>query len=151
LADRSAFYQDLAKQFYGANRPGAKVSQGTLDQFWRLSMQAGVVGAYDCVKAFSETDFTTDLKKIDVPLLVIHGDDDQIVPLALTSERTAKMVKNATLKVYPGAPHGLMVTHRRVFHDDLLAFAKQQPQEMGEKRRDAVSAMRERESRPTAP
>src|SRR5215469_17212920 len=137
-ADRSQFYQELAKQFYGANRPDAKVSQGTLDQFWRLSMQAGITGTYDCVKAFSESDFTADLTKVDVPLLVIHGDDDQIVPIALTSARTAKMVKNATLKVYLGAPHGLMVTHQRMFNDDLLAFAKQQPQEMTTRRRDAM-------------
>jgi non-heme chloroperoxidase len=124
--DRSQFYKDLSAPFYGANRPGSKVSQGVRDAFWRMSMQCGFVGAYECVKAFSATDFRDDLKKIDVPTLVIHGDDDQIVPIAVGGLRSAKMIKGAVLKVYPGAPHGLMATHRDQLHADLLAFAQQQ-------------------------
>ena len=129
LADRSQFYEDLSAQFYGANRPGSKVSQGVRDQFWRISMQAGFAGAYQCVKAFSATDFREDLKKIDVPTLVIHGEDDQIVPFAVGGQRTAKMVKGAELKVYKGAPHGLMVTHQEQLNNDLLDFIRS-----GEKR-----------------
>jgi non-heme chloroperoxidase len=124
LADRSQFWKELSQTFYGANRPGAHVSQGTHDAFWRMSMQCGVAAAYDCVKAFSETDFREDLKKIDVPTLVIHGDDDQVVPISVGGKRSARMIRNATLKVYPGAPHGLMSTHRGRFHADLLAFAR---------------------------
>jgi non-heme chloroperoxidase len=124
LADRSQFYKDLSQTFYGANRPGAKVSQGTHDAFWRMSMQCGVAAAYQCVKAFSETDFREDLKKVDVPTLVIHGDDDQVVPINVGGNRSAKMIKDATLKVYAGAPHGLMNTHRERFNTDLLAFAR---------------------------
>src|SRR5688572_25684609 len=100
LADRSQYYYDFSAPFYGANRPGSKVSEGVRDAFWRLSMQAGIAGVYQCVKAFSETDFREDLKKIDVPTLVIHGDDDQIVPFAVGGQRTAKMIKGAELKVY---------------------------------------------------
>jgi non-heme chloroperoxidase len=125
VADRSQFWKDFSQMFYGANRPGAKVSQGILDAFWRTSMQAGFAAAYLCVKAFSETDFRDDLKKIDVPTLVIHGDDDQIVPIAVGGNRSAKMIKGATLKVYPGAPHGLMSTHQERFNADLLAFARE--------------------------
>lgn len=122
-ADRSQFYKDIASgPFFGANRPGAKVSQGTIDSFWLQGMQAGAKNTYDCIKAFSETDFTEDLKKIDVPTLIIHGDDDQIVPIESTSRRTAKLVKNATLKVYAGAPHGLAYTHKDQLNADLLAF-----------------------------
>lgn len=125
LADRSQFYKDIAGgPFFGANRPGSKVSQGTMDSFWLQGMQAGAKNTYDCIKAFSETDFTEDLKKIDVPTLIIHGDDDQIVPIDSTSRRTAKLVKNATLKVYPGAPHGLAYTHKDQLNADLLAFLK---------------------------
>jgi non-heme chloroperoxidase len=120
--DRSQFYKDLSAPFYGANRPGSKVSQGVRDQFWRLSMQVGYKGAYDCIKAFSETDFTEDLKKFDVPTLFIHGDDDQIVPIGAAALIASKIVKGAVLKIYPGAPHGLMVTHRDQFHADMLAF-----------------------------
>src|SRR6266850_8179027 len=116
--DRSQFYKDLSAPFYGANRPGSKVSQGVRDQFWRLSMQVGYKGAYDCIKAFSETDFTEDLKKIDVPTLFIHGDDDQIVPIGAAALIASKIVKGATLKVYPGAPHGLTATHRDQFNAD---------------------------------
>ena len=124
-ADRSQFYRDVAAgPFFGANRPGAKVSQGTIDSFWLQGMQAGAQNTYDCIKAFSETDFTEDLRKFDVPTLLIHGDDDQIVPIDATSRRTAKLVKNATLKVYPGAPHGLAYTHKDQLNADLLAFLK---------------------------
>lgn len=130
-ADRSQFWKDFSQIFYGANRPGAKVSQGIHDAFWRLSMQCGLAQAYQCVKAFSETDFTADLAKIDVPTLVIHGDDDQVVPFDLTGKRTARLIKGATLKVYEGAPHGLMATHQQRFHTDLLAFARQQAQPTG--------------------
>ncbi len=123
--DRSQFYKDFGVIFYGANRPGAKVSQGVLEAFWRLSMQAGLVAAYDCIKAFSETDFRDDLKKVDVPTLVIHGDDDQVVPINVGGLRSSKLIKNATLKVYEGAPHGLMTTHQQRFNDDLLQFVRQ--------------------------
>lgn len=124
LRDRSQYYRELAEPFYGANRPGSKVSQGVKDAFWAWCMQVGFKGSYDCVKAFSETDLTEDLKKIDVPALVLHGDDDQIVPIADSALLSSKIIKKATLKVYPGAPHGLMATHRDRFHEDLLAFIK---------------------------
>jgi non-heme chloroperoxidase len=123
-ADRSQFYRDLSAMFYGANRPGATVSEGVRDQFWRLSMQVGLKGAYDCVKAFSETDMTMDLKNIDVPTLIIHGDDDQIVPIGAAAMKSSKLVPGAQLKVYPGAPHGLMTTMQNQFNGDLLAFLK---------------------------
>ncbi len=125
IADRSQFWKDFSQMFYGANRPGAKVSQGIHDAFWLMSMQCGFAAAYLCVKAFSETDFRDDLKKIDVPTLVIHGDDDQVVPISVGGNRSAKMIKGATLKVYPGAPHGLMSTHQERFNADLLAFARE--------------------------
>jgi non-heme chloroperoxidase len=121
--DRAQFYRDLALPFYGANRSGSTVSQGVLDAFWLWSMQVGYAAAYDCIKAFSETDFTEDLKKIDVPTLFIHGSDDQIVPISDAAELAVKIVKGALLKVYPGAPHGLFATNRDEFHADLLAFA----------------------------
>ena len=124
--DRSQYYKDLSVPFYGANRAGSTVSQGVRDQFWRLSMQAGIAGAYECIKVFSETDFRDDLKKMDVPTLVIHGDDDQIVPIAVGGLRSAKMIKGATLKVYEGAPHGLMSTHQQRLNADLLEFARQE-------------------------
>src|SRR5471032_2942010 len=114
--DRSQFYKDLSAPFYGANRPGAKVSQGLRDQFWRLGMQVGLKGALDCIKAFSETDFTEDLKKFDVPTLIIHGDDDQIVPIGASAYHTAQFVRNSQLTVYPGAPHGLTATHKDQFN-----------------------------------
>jgi non-heme chloroperoxidase len=123
-SDRSQFYKDLSAPFYGANRPGASVPQGLRDQFWLLSMQAGLKGAFDCIKAFSETDFTEDLKKFDVPTLILQGDDDQIVPIGAASRSSAKIVKNATLKVYPGAPHGLMAVRREQFNADLLSFIR---------------------------
>jgi non-heme chloroperoxidase len=122
--DRSQFYKDLAIQFYGANRPGAKVSQGTLDQFWLWSMQAGLKNAYESIKAFSETDFTEDLKKIDVPTLVMHGEDDQIVPVKDSAKKSARLVKGAKEIYYPGAPHGLTATHQDQVNADLLAFLK---------------------------
>jgi len=122
LADRSQFFKDLTVTFYGANRPGSTVSQGLRDSFWLQGMQSGLRGVFDCIKAFSETDFTEDLKKIDVPTLIIHGDDDQIVPIADSAMLTAKLVKQATLKVYPGASHGLCSTHKNQLNTDLLAF-----------------------------
>jgi non-heme chloroperoxidase len=122
--DRSQFYKDLAIQFYGANRPGTKVSQGVLDQFWLLSMQAGLLNAYESIKAFSETDQTEDLKKIDVPTLVLHGEDDQIVPVKDSAKKSAKLIKGAKEIYYPGAPHGLTTTHQDQVNADLLAFIK---------------------------
>jgi len=123
LADRSQLYQDIASgPFFGANRPGAKVSQGMIDSFWLQGMQAGHKNTFDCIKAFSETDFTEDLKKFDIPTLIIHGDDDQIVPIGAAAISSAKLVRNATLKVYPGAPHGLADTHKDQLNADLLAF-----------------------------
>ena len=124
LTDRSQFYKDFSAPFYGANRPFSRVSQGVRDQFWLWSMTLGIKAAYDCVKAFSETDQTEDLERFDIPALVIHGDDDQIVPIADSSLLSARMIKGAELKVYKGAPHGLMVTNRDQFHADLLAFLK---------------------------
>jgi non-heme chloroperoxidase len=120
--DRSEYYKNLSAPFYGANRPGSKVSQGLRDAFWLWSMQAGLRGAYDCVAAFSETDFTEDLEKFDVPTLIIHGDDDQIVPIAASALLSSKLIKDATLKVYPGAPHGLTATHKDQLNDDLFGF-----------------------------
>src|ERR1017187_8142729 len=125
LADRSQFFKDLSGPFYGANRSGAEVSQGLRDSFWRQGMQAGFSAAYDCIKAFSETDFTADLKKFDVPTLIIHGDDDQIVPIANSALLTAKLVQGATLKVYSGASHGLCSTHKKQVNTDLFAFIRE--------------------------
>jgi non-heme chloroperoxidase len=122
LADRSQFWKDLSAPFYGANRPDAKVSEGVRDSFWLQGSVASVKGTFDCVKAFSETDFTADLKEIDVPALVLHGDDDQIVPIAASALVSSKLLKNATLKVYPGAPHGMCTTHKDQVNADLLAF-----------------------------
>jgi non-heme chloroperoxidase len=123
--DRSQLYRDIASgPFFGANRPGAKVSQGVIDTFWHQGVMAGHKNTYDCIKAFSETDFTEDLKKFDVPTLIIHGDDDQIVPIDAAALRSAKLVKNATLKIYSGAPHGLAETHKELLNADLLEFIK---------------------------
>jgi non-heme chloroperoxidase len=122
VSDRSQFFKDLSMAFYGYNRPGAKVSEGVREEFWREGMLSSVVGAYDCIKAFSETDFNEDLKKMDVPTLVIHGDDDQIVPIDDSSKLTAKIVKNATLQIVPGAPHGLCTTQADVVNKALLNF-----------------------------
>jgi non-heme chloroperoxidase len=125
IADRSQLYKDLASgPFFGFNRAGAKVSQGWIDSFWMQGMMAGHKNTYDCIKAFSETDFTEDLKKMDVPTLVVHGDDDQIVPIDASGRASAKILKNATLKVYAGAPHGLGDTHKEQLNNDLLAFVK---------------------------
>ncbi len=126
--DRSQFYQDLAVMFYGANRPGAKVSQGILDQFWLWSMQAGLKNAYESIKAFSETDFTEDLKKFDVPSLVMHGEDDQIVPVKDSARKSARLIKGAREIYYPGAPHGLTATLQDQVNADLLAFLSENQQ-----------------------
>lgn len=122
--DHSQFYKDLALSFYGANRQGAKVSQGILDQFWLWSMQAGLKNAYESIKAFSETDFTEDLKKIDVPTLVMHGEDDQIVPVKDAAVKSARLIKGAKEIYYPGAPHGLTATLQDKVNADLLAFLR---------------------------
>ncbi|OGV56504.1 MAG: chloroperoxidase [Lentisphaerae bacterium GWF2_44_16] len=123
IADRSQFYKNLASgPFFGFNRPGAKVSQGMIDSFWLQGMQAGHKNTFDCIKAFSETDFTKDLKKFDVPTLILHGDDDQIVPIGAAAFSSSKLVKNSTLKIYAGAPHGLAHTHKDQLNADLLAF-----------------------------
>jgi len=125
IADRSQLYMDLASgPFFGANRPHAAVSQGMIDSFWLQGMQAGHKNTFDCIKAFSETDFTEDLKKFDVPTLIVHGDDDQIVPIGAAALLSSKLVRNATLKIYPGAPHGLADTHKDQLNADLLAFLK---------------------------
>jgi non-heme chloroperoxidase len=123
-ADKSQFFKDLSAPFYGANRPGAKVSQGLRDSFWLQSMLAGFKAVYDCIKVFSETDLTEDLKKFDVPTLIIHGDDDQIVPIGASAMLSSKIVKGAILKVYPGAPHGLPSTLKDRVNEDLLSFLK---------------------------
>ena len=122
LSDRSQFWEDLSVPFYGANRQGAKVSQGLRDSFWLQGMMAGMKGVYDCVKAFSETDFTEDLKKFDVPTLILHGDDDQIVPIADSAPLSAKLVRGSTLKVIPGAPHGMVSTLKDQINAELIAF-----------------------------
>jgi non-heme chloroperoxidase len=124
-ADRSQFFKDLTTPFYGANRPGAKVSQGVRDAFWFQGMQGGLKNELDCIKAFSETDFTEDLKKFDVPTLIIHGDDDQIVPLGASALASFKLVKGATLRLYKDAPHGLADTHKDELNADLLDFLQQ--------------------------
>jgi non-heme chloroperoxidase len=121
-ADRSQFFQDLTTPFFGANRPGAKVSQGVRDAFWFRGMQGGLKNQLDCIKAFSETDFTEDLKKFDMPTLIIHGDDDQIVPIGASAHASSKLVKHPTLKIYPGASHGVADTHKDQLNADLLAF-----------------------------
>ena len=122
VKDRSQFYKDLSLPFYGYNKPGAKASEGVRGEFWREGMQSSIVASYDCIKAFSETDQTEDLKKIDVPTLVIQGDADQIVPIDDSGKLSAKLVKNGTLKVIPGAPHGLCTTHADVINQELIAF-----------------------------
>jgi non-heme chloroperoxidase len=124
-ANRAQFYKDLTLPFYGYNRPGAKVSEGVREQWWLQGMMGGMKAHYDCIKAFSETDFTEDLKKIDIPVLVMHGDDDQIVPIGAAGLMSAKILKNATLKVYPGFPHGMAKTNTGVINADLLAFFKE--------------------------
>ena len=123
-SDRSQFYKELSVPFYGANRPGASVSEGVREAFWLWSMQVGLKPALDCIKAFSETDFTADLRGIEIPVLVAHGDDDQIVPIDAAGRRSAELLKDASLKVYPGAPHGLVGAFKDEFNADLLAFLK---------------------------
>jgi non-heme chloroperoxidase len=122
--DRAQFYKEFAVPFFGANRPGAKVSKGTLDQFWLWSMQAGLKNAYESIKAFSETDFTEDLKRMDLPTLVLHGEDDQIVPVHDSARKSARLIKGAIEKYYPGAPHGITATHQDQVNAELLAFIK---------------------------
>jgi len=124
VADRSQFFIDLSLPFYGYNKPDAKISQGIRDSFWQQGMQSSIIGAYDCIKAFSETDLTGDLKKVDVPTLILHGDADQIVPIGASALLSSKIVKNATLKVYPGAPHGMTATLADKVNTDLLTFLK---------------------------
>jgi non-heme chloroperoxidase len=124
VADRSQFFKELTMPFYGYNRPGAKVSEGVRNSFWLQGMMAGFPAAYFCIKAFSETDLTEDLKKFDVPTLIMHGDDDQIVPIGASAMLASKLVKGATLKVYPGLPHGMCTTHKDQINEDLLAFIK---------------------------
>jgi non-heme chloroperoxidase len=121
-SNRSEFYRALAAPFYGMNREGSRASKGLPDQFWLQSMQVGLKPALDCIKAFSETDFTEDLKRIDIPTLVLHGDDDQIVPFVASAPNSSKLLQKSTLKVYPGADHGLTATHQAEFNADLLAF-----------------------------
>jgi non-heme chloroperoxidase len=128
LQDRAQFFKDLSAPFYGANRPGAKVSQGLRDSFWQQGMMCGHRGAYECIKAFSETDFTEDLKRFDVPTLILHGDDDQIVPIVAAALLSSRIVKGATLKIYPGLPHGMCSTHKDQINMDLLAFFKRTSQ-----------------------
>jgi len=124
LADCSAFWKELSLPFYGYNRPGAKVSEGVRESFWLQSMMCGMPGSYFCIKAFSETDQTEDLGKIDVPTLILHGDDDQIVPIGAAAMQSSKLIKNVTLKVYKGAPHGMATTHKDQVNADLLDFLK---------------------------
>ena len=124
VADRSQFWKDLSLPFYGYNRPGAKISDGVRESFWLQSSLAGFPASYDCIKAFSETDFTEDLKKIDVPTLILHGDDDQIVPIGASAMLSSKLIRNATLKIYKGAPHGMCTTLKDEVNADLLAFIK---------------------------
>jgi non-heme chloroperoxidase len=132
--NRSQFFSDLTLPFYGYNRAGAEVSEGVRESFWLQGMMAGIKGAYDCIKQFSETDFTEDLKRIDVPTLILHGDDDQIVPIGASALLSAQLVPNATLKIYAGADHGLTVTHQDQFNADLLAFIR------GDMRREESAA-----------
>ncbi len=124
VANRAEFYKDITLPFYGYNRPGAKISEGIRERWWLQGMMGGIKPHYDCIKAFSETDFTEDLKKFDVPTLILHGDDDQIVPIGAAALMSAKIVKNATLKVYPGFPHGMPTTNADQINADLLAFFK---------------------------
>src|SRR5262249_45320086 len=124
LANRAQFFKDLTMPFYGYNRPGAKISQGVCDSFWLQGMLCSIRGAYDCIKQFSETDFTDDLKKFDVPTLILHGDADHIVPIVASAMKSSKIVKNAKLKVYSGAPHGMCTTHADQVNADLLEFLR---------------------------
>jgi non-heme chloroperoxidase len=124
MTNRSQFFQDLSAPFFNANRSGSAVTQGLRDHFWLMGMQVGLKAAFDCIEAFSETDFTADLKRMDVPTLIVHGDDDQIVPIGASARRSVELVPGATLKIYPGAPHGLTFTHRDQFNADLLELLR---------------------------
>jgi len=135
VADRPQFWKDFCVQFYGYNRPGAKISEGVSQAFWLQSELCGFPGSYFCVKAFSETDFTEDLKKFDVPTLILHGDDDQVVPIGITAMRSAKLIPNATLKVHKGAPHGMATTIKDQINADLLEFAGAKEEKTAEKRK----------------
>jgi non-heme chloroperoxidase len=128
LENRPQFYRDITLPFYGYNRPGAKISDGIRDKWWHQGIVGGMKAGYDCIKAFSETDFTEDLKKFDIPTLILHGEDDQIVPIAASALQSAKIVKGATLKTYPGYPHGMPTTHADQINADLLAFFKKSQQ-----------------------
>ena len=139
LNDRSQFFKELSLPFFGYNRPGAKISEGVKENFWYQGMQGGLKGEYDCIKAFSETDFTEDLKKIDIPTLVMHGDDDQIVPFPDAGALSSKLVKNAQLKVYPGFPHGMPIIHADKLNPDLLALHQSQPATRSEEERQVLS------------
>jgi len=125
VTDRSQFWKDLSLAFYGYNRAGAKISEGVRESFWLQGMMCGFPGAYFCIKAFSETDLTEDLKKFDVPTVIMHGDDDQIVPIGASAMLSSKLVKNAQLKIYKGAPHGMCTTHKETINEDLVAFCKE--------------------------
>ena len=138
LANSSQYWQDFSMQFYGANRPGAKVPKGVHDRFWLLASQCGLLAAHDCIKAFSESQFTEDLKKFDIPTLIIHGDDDQVVPITVGGNRTAKLLPDATYHVYKGAPHGLMSTHQAQLNADLLEFAGQKARSAAPGRRGSA-------------
>jgi non-heme chloroperoxidase len=142
IADRSQFWRDLSMLFYGYNRPGAKVSEGVRESFWLQSMMAGFPASYFCIKAFSETDLTEDCKRIDVPTLILHGDDDQIVPIGASAILSSKIIKNVTLKVYKGAPHGMATTHKHQVNEDLLAFIQTDSTQSGQLRtqRELVGA-----------
>jgi non-heme chloroperoxidase len=131
FANQAQFYREFALPFYGANRPGANVSPAVLDQFWRLSMQAGLLNAWECIKQFSETDFTEDLRRFDVPTLLLHGDDDQIVPIKITSMKSARLIPGAKEVYYPGAPHGITATHQDQVNAELLAFLRGSPETSG--------------------
>ncbi len=124
LTDRSQFFKDFSMLFYGYNRPGSQISDGVRNDFWMQAMMGSLPAEYFCIKAFSETDFTDDLKKIDVPTLILHGDDDQIVPISISAMRSSKLIKNATLKVYPGAPHGMCTTLKQQVNEDILSFIR---------------------------
>ena len=144
LADRSQFWKDLSMPFYGYNRPGAKISEGVRESFWLQGMMAGFPASYFCIKAFSETDLTEDLKKFDVPTLILHGDDDQIVPIGASALLSSKIVKGATLKVYKGAPHGMCTTLKDQVNEDLLAFIKSVGATLRARIRQATSRSRRR-------
>jgi non-heme chloroperoxidase len=140
--NRGQLYREFAALFYGTNRPGTNVPQPVLDQLWRLCMQTGLKNSYECVKAFSETDFREDLKKFDVPTLVVHGEDDQVVPIDITGRKTAELVKGAQAIFYPAAPHGITETHQDQLNADLLKFLRRSPENQGRRERMTAAAAR---------